>query len=201
MKRILTVLLVVVILMTSTTAFAEPIPYKHDDLEDVVQIAEDVDILMDSVSTQSIRLKLDLDFERAIDVLQNTLRHIEIKAQFVRNTREVWDLNKEIDRNLKQIARELKDIRKSDRELTAEQFKEIKEIKGELKQDIREAEYRIGSIAKETVIFVKAVKDKKFIKAHDTFNNILILQKQQIEFLEAILKNTSNLLEVLQNIA
>jgi len=202
MKRMLTMVLVMAILMTSTTAFAEPLLLdKNDDLQDVAQIVEDVDILMDSVSTQDRKLKLDLDFERAVDVLQYIVRRIEIKARFVQNTREVWNLNKEIDSTLKQIAGELKDIRKSDRELTAEQFNEIRQIQREIKHDIREADYRIGSIAKETVVFVRAVKDRKFIKAQDTFNNILTLQEQQIELLNVILKSTTNLLDILQSIA
>lgn len=201
MKKKLATLLVMAILMTSATAFAQPMTPVDNGMKDVTEILEDVDALVENVDTHESKLKRNLDFDRAIDVLQYILRRIELKAQFVQNSREIWSLSKEIDSNLKRIVQEMEDIVKSDREFTADQYYEVKQLRKEIQQDIREADYRIGSIAKETITFAKKVRNKEFIKAQNTFNNILILQKQQIEFLEMILENTQNLLILLQSVA
>lgn len=201
MKKKLATLLVMAILMTSATAFAQPMTPVDNDMKDVAEILEDVDALVENVDTHESKLKRNLDFDRAIDVLQYILRRIELKAQFVQNSREIWSLSKEIDGNLKRIVQEMEDIVKSDREFTADQYYEVKQLRKEIQQNIREADYRIGSIAKETITFAKEVRNKEFIKAQNTFNNILILQKQQIEFLEMILENTQNLLILLQSVA
>jgi len=65
--------------------------------------------------------------------------------------------------------------------------------------DVKENKYRIGNIAKETKNYIVLVKNREIRKAIRTFDNILVLQEEQLELLHIINGNVNEVKVILEN--
>lgn len=122
------------------------------------------------------------------------------KKQFVANAKEAYVLTKEVEQGLKDIRYEMKEIiQDEDRKIDKETYGEIRETTENLKADVKENKYRIGNIAKETKNYIVLVKNREIRKAIRTFDNILVLQEEQLELLHIINGNVNEVKVILEN--
>lgn len=90
-------------------------------------------------------------------------------------------------------------IQDEDRKIDKETYGEIRETTENLKADVKENKYRIGNIAKETKNYIVLVKNREIRKAIRTFDNILVLQEEQLELLHIINGNVNEVKVILEN--
>ncbi len=90
-------------------------------------------------------------------------------------------------------------IKDKDRKIDVETYGEIRQTTDTLKKEIKESDYIVGEIAKETKNYIVLVKNKNFKGAIKSFERILLLQDQQIELLKIINKNVETLNNILIN--
>lgn len=131
------------------------------------------------------------------DIVENQYK---MKKQFLINTGEVYGLAGGIQNDLRYIKLEMKDIVKDDnRTIDKETYGEIRQAIDTLKKDINENDYIVGKIVKETKNYIRLVKGREFQDATRTFEEILILQEQQIDLLKVINQNIYQLKTILTN--
>lgn len=217
MKRLLSLLLVLTLMLAlAPVALAkEPVDEAIDETDVII---EDIDTLMNQEAEVEIENtskeieNLDVDDDVVIEEDENgqsriarlaeiISRQIELKTEFVQNTKGVYRLLLDTKTTLQDIKEEIKDIRVSeDRSLDGKDFELIKANHKKLKADLRNAQYKAGDIAKESAVYIRHVKNRQFVKAVASFEKILDLQKQQIKLLETILEDALNLHEILLNV-
>ena len=90
-------------------------------------------------------------------------------------------------------------IQDEDRKIDKETYGEIRETTENLKADVKENKYIIGNIAKETKNYIVLVKNREIRKAIRTFDNILVLQEEQLELLHIINGNVNEVKVILEN--
>ncbi|WP_353096987.1 hypothetical protein [Tissierella praeacuta] len=170
-------------------------PELENAIEEVLELQED---------TPSTLEKIDAFYERSSKIVKNIADIVERqyngKKQLVLNTKEVYELSAELQKNLTSTRLEMTDIIKDkDRKIDAQTYTEIRKTTDTLKKEIKENDYIIGEIAKETKNYIVLVKNKNFKGAIKSFEKILSLQDQQIKLLKIINKNVETLNNILIN--
>lgn len=170
-------------------------PELENAIEEVLELQED---------NPSAFEKVEEFYERSSKVVKTIADIVEKqyngKKQFVFNTKEVYELTNQLQKNLTNVRLEMTDIIKDkDRKIDAETYTEIRRTTDSLKKEIKENDYIIGEIAKETKNYIVLVKNKNFKGAIKSFEKILSLQEQQINLLKIINKNVETLNNILIN--
>jgi len=156
-------------------------------LEDALTEAEPNNVLFKQEGTFKDK------FKRLIELV---VKKVELQSQFVKNSADIYNLDVEIIRNLKEIKYELKDIRKTaDRTITYQQYETIKDAYQNMKSEVNAVNLRPGSMTKEVVKCMTYIKNREFVSAVDSVRNIIELQQKQIEILNSVLNCT----EVVKN--
>lgn len=182
-----------------------------NELEDAIEEVENLETLEEEeepvgrvVRVQrigGIGDRIEEGFGKAKKVVDIVNKQIELKYQFVTNAADTYRLANQINANMNQIKGELKDIVKNpDREFNGEDFDRIKAINKNLRDEMREIDYTVGQMTRETKTYIGYVRGRQFRDAVRTFENMVYIQGRQIETLELILYNTQLLLECLNTI-
>lgn len=170
-------------------------PQLEEAIEEVLGLEED----------ESSRLeKLEEIYAKVQEKVQNVAEIVERqyngKKLFVQNIKEVHTLTSNLQENLKDVRLEMKTIVKDEeREIDVETYGEIRDSIDNLKREIKENDYIIGEIARETKNYLRLVKNKRFLEAVKSFERILSLQEEQIQLLQIIDRNVLQLHEILLN--
>lgn len=151
------------------------------------EIPDIVEEISDYTFWQKLRTYLDV-----------TLTKAELKGQYAQNTRELIRLNRQLDSNLKDIRAEFKDIRKSGRVLNEAQYIELIAITKDTKMTIKNSDYILGSMAAEKVILAKQIKNREFINALLTVEQMINLQNERIDLLNQLVVQTGLALDSLK---
>jgi len=170
-------------------------PELEDAIEEILELQDD---------NPSAFEKVEEIYEKGSKVVKTISDIVEKqyngKKQFVLNTKEVYELSNELQQNLKNVRLEMADIIKDkDRKIDVETYGEIRQSTDTLKKEIKENDYILGEIGKETKNYIVLVKNKNFKGAIKSFERILLLQDQQIELLKIINKNVETLNNILIN--
>lgn len=226
-KRLLIFLVTLITLFSSSQVFAKDISDKkiteeivnvEEIIENLDEVSKEQDKITDNelnntidevIKLQEHDLQNERDFRdklqkgvngtnKVIDIVN---RQIQMKSQFIQNIIEVYNTAAKIEKDMISIKNELNDIITSnERDLTGEEYEQIKKSIKELKREAKEADYIAGSILKETKNYIGHVRKKEFRKAIISFERIVELQQQQIEMLKTLEKNTSRLKEDLSKV-
>lgn len=170
-------------------------PQLEEAIEEVLELEED----------ESSRLeKLEEIYAKVQEKVQNVAEIVERqyngKKLFVQNIKEVHTLTSNLQENLRDVGLEMKTIVKDEeREIDVETYGEIRDSIDNLKREIKENDYIIGEIARETKNYLRLVKNKRFLEAVKSFERILSLQEEQIQLLQIIDRNVLQLHEILLN--
>lgn len=177
---------------------------KNDEELDDEELEEAINEVL-NLEEKEDRNRLEAIYHKGQEKIQNITNIVEkqynMKKQFILNTKEVYQLTYEIQEDLRYLGLEMKDIVKNkDRTIDKEAYGEIRENIANLKKDVKENDYIIGNIVKETKKYILLVKNKQFKDAAKTFENILILQEQQIDLLKTINENITDLKFILTEV-
>lgn len=182
---------------------------KDVELENAIHEMEQLETLEDEPipraadmqASNNIPSRIEKGFQKARWVIDVVNRQIDLKYQFVTNAGNTYRLTGQINENLNEIKRELKDIvRAPDREFTGQQFDQIKAINRELKEELKTIDYTTGQMTREVRQYIGHVRERQIKDAVRVFENMVYVQQRQIELLELILYNTELLLECLYNV-
>lgn len=185
-------------------AIEKQIGVTNDEEIDDEQLEEAVNQVLDAEEYED-KNRLETTYLKGQEKAQEITNIIEsqynMKKQFILNNKGVLGLTYEIQKDLRYLALETKVIvRNKDKTIDKETYGEIRENINHLKTDIRQNDYIIGNIAKETKNYIKLVINKQFKEANKTFKKILVLQEQQIDLLKVINKNITELKVILANV-
>lgn len=174
-----------------------------EDMDEVLEVLKEVDEIIEeqedlvdvqNFSSQSYTTKA-LEPEGLIK------KQIRLKKEFVNNTVQVSHLTKDVKNNILEANRELRIIIKSvDRNMSKADYVEIAKLVKELKSEIEEIDYVVGSIRTESKIYINNVFSKKYARAMKSFERIVSLQEDQIALLNVIEINTSGIKSILKNV-
>lgn len=138
--------------------------------------------------------------QRVKKVVNIVEKQYNMKKQFVQNAKEAYVLTTQVEAGLKDVGQEIKDIIKDkERTIDKETYGNIRETTTNLKEEVRENDYMVGTIIKETRNYIVLVKNRQFRDAAQTFENILLLQEQQLDLLHIIDRNVAELQTILVN--
>lgn len=138
--------------------------------------------------------------QRVKKVVNIVEKQYNMKKQFVQNAKEAYMLTTQVEAGLKDVGQEIKDIIKDkERTIDKETYGNIRETTTNLKEEVRENDYMVGTIIKETRNYIVLVKNRQFRDAAQTFENILLLQEQQLDLLHIIDRNVAELQTILVN--
>lgn len=177
---------------------------KQNDIFNDVELEESINEVLDLEEYESMN-RLETIYIKGKEKIQYIANIVEkqynMKKQFIANTKEIYDLTYETQRNLRSLGLEMKDIIKDDnRTIDKEDYAEIRGSIDSLKDDIKANNYIMGNVARESRKYIKLVRNKEFINATKTFENILIFQEQQIHLLRIINENILELKFILENV-
>lgn len=169
----------------------------EDIMEEVEELEEEIIAQPNSVNPVEFGEKIEKGIENSRRIIDIVETQYNMKKQFVENTKEAIQLNTEIRAGLKNIHLEMKEIVKDEnRTIDKDTYGNIRVITGNIKNKIRGDNYKFGTLAGETVNYVRYVFTGQFRQANKTFQNILILQENQL----ALLRELNNELMALNNI-
>ncbi len=170
-------------------------PQLEEAIEEVLELEEDESSRLEKL--EEIYAKVQ---EKVQDVAEIVERQYNGKKLFVQNVREVYTLTSDLQENLRDVGLEMKAIVKDEeRKIDTETYGEIRDSIDNLKREIKENDYIIGEIARETKNYLRLVKNKRFLEAVKSFERILSLQEEQIQLLQIINRNVLQLHEILLN--
>lgn len=165
-----------------------------EDLEQYIDEAIEFEEMQTSVYGARRLYGIDSVF----DVIE---RQYNLKKSFVLNTRDVYNLSRDIQKNVKYINSEVKYIVKDDsRNIDRDDLYDLLDNISDLKVEMKNNEYVAGDIGKTSVRYTKQIKNKDFRNAKLTFIELVELQEEQIQLLKVLLAHTENTIQILENI-